>query len=172
MYNGWLEKGLDQLIVTLYLSILYLYSIYTLSILYLLSVLNQLIRTLFEAHIVFLQILMTKVNNVFVVFLGNSRKGFKRCRHSWVLHYIHYLSIPLYTISWSKFFSRHTLYFFKYWFIKVNNVFVILCSSSKEAHTNCALPPVTLGTYNVSNALKWTILTEKCSFFGQEVLYI
>ena len=31
---------------------------------------------------------------------GNSRKGFGRCRLSCLSHYVHYLSIPLYTNSW------------------------------------------------------------------------
>ena len=34
----------------------------------------------------------------------------KRVRISWLWHYIHYQSIPLYTISWPELFSRHTLY--------------------------------------------------------------
>ena len=31
---------------------------------------------------------------------GNSRKGFGRCLFSCLLHYVHYLSIPLHTNSW------------------------------------------------------------------------
>ena len=34
----------------------------------------------------------------------------KMLRISWLWHYIHYLSIPLYTISWSKPFSRNGQY--------------------------------------------------------------
>ena len=34
----------------------------------------------------------------------------KMVRISWLWHYLHYLYIPLYTIIWSKSFSRHSLY--------------------------------------------------------------
>ena len=35
----------------------------------------------------------------------------KMDRISWLWHYIHYLSFPMHTISWSEPFSRHTLYY-------------------------------------------------------------
>ena len=42
--------------------------------------------------------------NVKNYILGNSQKGFGRCFISCLLHYIHYLSIPLHTNSWDDFY--------------------------------------------------------------------